>query len=857
MRKFREMLLVGATAVSLAANSVSCAQEGDGRDYEIAAQDLKYALRDLARQSGLELVASSKAVVGKKAEALQGHYTAQQALEILLRGSGLTAEISDGAILIRGRSVPQSAAADVDAGRTEIIVTGTRLRGTPVASPVISLTQREMINGGHASLRDAIRDIPQNFNGGQNPAVGLGIPEGNGLNLGSGTGLNLRGIGGDATLTLLNGHRLPYNLNNNSVDISTIPFEAIERVEIVADGSSALYGSDAVAGVANILLRNSFEGARLSARLGTSTEGGGFEQQYSAIAGGNWSSGGIYAAYEFSRIEPITADQRSFLGGRQPGLTLNPFLKHHNVLLKARQNIGDRLSLDIATIYDKRWGGRSYALNPAGDYQTSGQISRDRSTSFVVLPSLTFDAGGDWEIRASGSYGLNRSRYGSDTYSAGAITRQTLGCYCGQAHSLELAADGPLFDLPAGAAKVALGGGYRKNILHAYRTLGSAQDIRASQTAYYGFGELGIPLISEAQEFSFLKSLTFNAAARFESYPGLDEVLTPKFGLIASPNDDVTLKLSWGKSFKAPTLYQQHNIPIAILFNPATLGGSGYAAGETALYLSGGNINLKPEKATTWSATLDLHPTWVDGLKIEVSYFNIKYRDRVVSPISFLAQSLSNLNYSDLVNLSPTIVDVTGAVSNAAQFLNATGASYLPQNVQAIVNNSSTNAASQMIDGVDIFARYSFSAGVDTDVTLSLNGSYLDSSQRLSSLQPEVPLAGILFNPPHFRARSGAVLEYRGLTAAAFVNYIGHATDTRAVNNVRLGSVVTADLTSHYSFDPDATGISGLELSLAINNVFNAKPDLIATSVGFETPYDSTNYSAIGRFISFTISKKW
>ncbi|MGD9812843.1 MAG: TonB-dependent receptor plug domain-containing protein, partial [Sphingobium sp.] len=255
MRKFREMLLVGATAVSLAANSVSCAQEGDERDYQIAAQDLKYALRDLARQSGMELVASSKVVAGKKAEALQGHYSAREAVEILLRGSGLTAEISDGAILIRGRSVPQSAAASGEIGQSDIVVTGSLIRGAPLPSPVIALSQEDMRQQGQNDLGAAIRSIPQNFTGGQNPTVGIGNFGANTTNFNGTSSLNLRGLGPDASLTLLNGHRLAYDGAIQSVDISAIPLGAVDRLEIVADGASAQYGSDAVGGVANIILK--------------------------------------------------------------------------------------------------------------------------------------------------------------------------------------------------------------------------------------------------------------------------------------------------------------------------------------------------------------------------------------------------------------------------------------------------------------------------------------------------------------------------------------------------------------------------------------------------------------------------
>jgi outer membrane receptor for ferrienterochelin and colicin len=86
-------------------------------------------------------------------------------------------------------------------------------------------------------MGEAIRDIPQNFNGGQSAGIGRNVPQGSGSYLGAGTGLNLRGLGGDATLTLLNGQRLSYNASLQSIDISTLPIGMIDRIEIVADGA--------------------------------------------------------------------------------------------------------------------------------------------------------------------------------------------------------------------------------------------------------------------------------------------------------------------------------------------------------------------------------------------------------------------------------------------------------------------------------------------------------------------------------------------------------------------------------------------------------------------------------------------
>lgn len=95
----------------------------------------------------------------------------------------------------------------------------------------------------------------------------------------SASSANLRGLGADATLTLLNGHRLPYDSALQGVDISAIPLAAVDRIEILPDGASAIYGSDAVGGVVNVVLRRDFEGVTTSAQVGASTAGGNWRQQ--------------------------------------------------------------------------------------------------------------------------------------------------------------------------------------------------------------------------------------------------------------------------------------------------------------------------------------------------------------------------------------------------------------------------------------------------------------------------------------------------------------------------------------------------------------------------------------------------
>ncbi len=857
MRRNRIGIYIGVMAAALSISSASFAEEQPARDYDVAAQDLKTALREVARESGLELLAISDDLRGRHAPALKGHYTPVDAIAQLLRGTGLNAEISGGTIYIRGRSGPPTTAVAGSSETSDIVVTGSRIRGSIPTSPVITLSREAMHDAGQSTLAGVISTIPQNFGGGQNPGVGLNVPESRGISSGSSSTLNLRGLGSDATLTLLNGHRLAYSVANQSVDVSTIPVVAVERLEIVADGSSALYGSDAVGGVANVILRRDYQGLSTTARLGGSTDGGNQQQQYDAIAGTRWASGGIMLAYEFERDTEIKASERSYAATRSPGLFLYPAIKHHNVIASAHQNVGDSVTFEIDGLYNSRSSHTQYALDSRGDVSANGAKTDYQTESFAIAPVLRMRLSPKWEASLVGSYGEDRSRYDLSLFANNVAIYKQAGCYCNAAASVEGNANGTLFALPAGEVKAAVGGGWRSNDFHARQTSGGTQNINVSQATYYAFGEISIPVIAPEQDIAWAHRLTFTAAVRWEDYPGIDKVATPKLGVVFAPSPDFDLKATWGKSFKAPTLFQRYNVEFATLYSAASRGGSGYPASATAILLTGGNPDLKPERATTWSATVSVHPRRLSGARFELSYFNIDYRNRIVTPIPFPTQSLSNAMFADLVDLNPVAAQIAAITSGNVLFQNATGAAFNPANVVAIIHNTNLNAATQLIRGVDGSASYAFSLPHKGTLSLLAAASYITLSQRLSPLQPNTELSGAIFNVPHVRARGGAVWKQDALTFAGFVNYTGGVRDVRFTPVADVAAMTTVDIAAHYAIGGGRRLFSNFELGVSAQNLFNRQPSLIRSSQPYEAPYDSTNYSPFGRVLSVSLTKKW
>lgn len=849
-------LLVGAALGTTPA--VAHAQDDRVYQFDLPAQDLGDALRSVAARAGWELYASADDVNGIAAPRLEGTLTARQAIERLLAGTHLTARFTREGVIIRGRSQAAEAVIN-DEGNAEIVVTGTHIRGAVPTAPVRTFTRETIEEQGFRDLGDLARSIPQNFNGGQNPGVAGGGNQGVGNeNASSSSALNLRGLGPAATLTLLNGHRLAYDTIGQGVDISQIPLAAIDRIEIVTDGSSALYGSDAVGGVANIILRRDYDGLLASARLAGSTDGGNAQQQYDLLGGGRWSSGGALLAASFSNITAINARQRDYTANLDGSSTLVPWQRQYSLLAAGHQNLSEKLSIEFDANFNRRLSERAAPTLTTADVRTSGLLARPTVTSATFNAALRWDVGRSWTLAATGTYGFSNNHIFSRRFSGGAETLRSLLNYDNEVAVAELNAEGALFDLPGGQARLALGGGYRHTGLDVLiRQVSGASatvttDIRSGRDVYYGFGELSLPIVGDTNAAPLLHRLQLNLAARYENYPGNSRLVTPKVGVVYEPDPAVTIRANWGRSFKTQTLYQQFQARQGVLL-PAFVFQSPPTS-LPVLILAGGNTDLKPEKAETWSAGLSIRP--IPGLELEGTYFRIRYRDRVVSPLTSLVDIFTNPIFSDFVELSPSQAEVAAAVASLPQGLsNSTGAPFDPAAVGALVDGSLQNAARQNLQGVDIVARYRMDLPNGNALQFDASASYLDSDQQLSSGNPFLQLAGTIFNPPHWRGRLGGTWKQDNVTMSANLNYIGSTRDTRFTPAEHVGSFTSLDLVGIIRSKASTGAFAGLDLTASVLNLFNAKPATIRNPITTDPPYDSTNYPVAGRVISLAVSK--
>ena len=220
----------------------------------------------------------------------------------------------------------------------EIVVTGTHIHGADAAGSKVIVIGREQIDAsGYGRIEDVLATVTQNFNR-NNAAVHDGDDSHNYLD--RGTEVQLRGLGEGTTLTLVNGQRQGASGYQGSfIDVSSIPASAVERIEILPEGSSALYGSDAIGGVVNIILRKNFEGFEVRAR-GSTADGDSSERTLAGLWGHAASEWHVLLGFQYDDRRALACsartycatngDFRSFGGsdlrrvGGNPGTILDP-----------------------------------------------------------------------------------------------------------------------------------------------------------------------------------------------------------------------------------------------------------------------------------------------------------------------------------------------------------------------------------------------------------------------------------------------------------------------------------------------------------------------------------------------------
>ncbi len=291
------------------------AQAGPARQVDIPASDLVTALDTLAKQSGAQFIYRADQLKGLRTNGARGSMTSEAALSRLLQGTGyVTHADQSGAVVIVKADVPAqqapparpapapptpaSSATDREQSQaTELAtiqVTGSRIPRAQIEgpAPVTVITAEQIQSAGFTSVPDVLRSLSQNggsTQGQQNTTGAQSTP--------GAQAVDLRGLGPNHTLVLVNGRRiadfpLPLNGRSNFTDVGNIPLGMIDRVEVLTGSASAVYGSDAMAGVINFILKKSTDGTIIDYRHGDTSRGGGQSDKLTLTTGfeqGNFS----------------------------------------------------------------------------------------------------------------------------------------------------------------------------------------------------------------------------------------------------------------------------------------------------------------------------------------------------------------------------------------------------------------------------------------------------------------------------------------------------------------------------------------------------------------------------------------
>ncbi|HEY7799671.1 MAG TPA: TonB-dependent receptor [Hyphomonadaceae bacterium] len=849
-----------------------------------------------------------------------------------------------------------------------VVVTGSRLRGVEeaVGSPVFDIGREDIEESTVTTVDKLIQQTPQ--------VLDLGVSEasraqnGGAGNIVYGTGINLRGLGPYATLTLIDGHRAISN--GRSIDPSFMPSLGLERIEVLADGASAVYGSDAIAGVVNLIPRRYVDGGQVFARYGIGDEYD--ERQLGASWGTIWDSGQAHFAYEYNFRSNLNGEDRDFFRADQRGRggpdyrptlcnpgnivvggvsyaipaggvtaanrasllpntsnrcetletqDLLPEQEYNSYAATLNQEILPWLEFVADAFHTERTFARIVApgtaslnvpsanaffvappgLTPATEtvqYNFGADFPGNSTSGFArntqVTVSLVADLPGDWQGEVLATYGENRDN--SESYlgvnngalnaalgSANPATafdpfglnRTNPAVIAGIANQIFLAPtnneltgyearfDGPVFTMPGGAVRLAVGFERQEQTTH----LGSARGNPGTPIVFRNFdrtvdsayAEVFFPFFSSTNAVPGLRRLELNLAGRYDNYSDVGETTNPKIGINWAPIDDLTFRGSYGTSLRAPIfaeLYGNSSALFAQNYSDPTAGN----ATVTGVALSGGNTALEPEEATTYAIGFDWEPSQIPGLQFGLGYFDIEYEGQIAAYLSDLTILRNESQFAG------TGIILRGAAANQRYLdLRAAGipigAGTPPNPVTIFVDGRPQNLGVSVMKGFDFNAAYAmeFMGG---DLNLGVDGTYLNTFD--SQITPNgtvLDKKDKIFNPLDFKMRARADWTRDAVRLYGAVNHVGEYTNDLVTpfQNVDAWTSIDAGIaiTPGEATAPLLEG--GFTVSFDVRNLLDEEPPYVnlAPNVNGSGGFDATASNPIGRVMSVSLRKKW
>ncbi|WP_319937500.1 TonB-dependent receptor plug domain-containing protein [Sphingomonas cannabina] len=837
-----------------------------------------------------------------------------------------------------------------EATAADIVVTGTLLRGVaPTGTNVIGVTRDEVVATGAASSNDLLASIPQIGNFGTVPA-GLGnysnpIVRPNIRNLGA--------SGGSTTLVLMNGHRLVgAGILQTSVDPSVIPPDAIDRVEVIPDGGSSIYGSDAIGGVINFILRKRYDGIGVNARYGFADNYKTFDA--SAIAGKDWGSGSIYVSYAYAWHDNLLgidrdyatannvprggADNRSTacplanitigtttyaLPGRVPGslnrcdqtdyADLYPREKRHSVFASLMQELSDGITFSTTAYWSRRdtvtrtaQGSASGTITAANPYFSPigaelahsvafafddvfgpSHVSPASFTSYGVTPKFDFELGGGWQLRTQANFGRSENVTTEDSFNATAVTAALAGTSTATAlnpYNLSATApavlaaindfvnygdadqelaegravlDGPLFAVPGGDVRLAVGAEYHYENIRSFTGSGPQAAVVgassfASRDVKSVFGEVLVPLVGADNRSGGFYSLEISGSVRYDHYSDVGGTTNPKIGITYRPFQALTLRGNYGTSFHAPSLADLGNSVDSrvqvIPFSPFRAPNSSpFDILRPTMAIAGGNADLRPETADTWSLGFDLKPAALPGLIASATYYNVRFKDAISVPPFTSPILFTDPNYASFFILNPTLAQATAAAANLRiDGVPSLAALYAVSSPYVLFLAQRANLGAVNTSGIDFNLAYAHDTSFGS-VNASFAGTYT-LKRRTQAIQGG-DFSNDLKNG-YGRLQFVATLggKVGDLIGRAALNHRSGFPLLGVLPQTRVSSFDTVDLFLGYDL---GKVMKDTMLTVNVDNVFDEDPPYLNNATGY------TNGSTLGRLVSFGIRTKF
>ena len=846
--------MVMASSLLLGANQV-WAESPSSTTYELEISEthIGNALKQFAMQTDSEMLISPDISKELMSPGLKGEFSDVAALEMLLKDSGLEFEkVRDKVFVVRkasdagsqsSDSAEQDSALDESDSREveEVVVVGSHIRGIKEsASPVHVFTRNQLSASGYVTTSDFIANLPQN-NG-----QGLASEAGNsdGVNM-----PNLRGLGTDNTLTLINGRRLAPASAGRGVDVSSIPLSAISRIEVLTDGASAQYGSEAAGGVINIVLLDQYSGGDTQVRYAVPTRGGNERFGFSQSLASGWESGKFLASLNYEHNSSLHGEERGISRNHSEldTLLLHPKATTKSILLRADQDLIEGVGAYTDILYNKR----------ESEYEVTASRGTSYNNQISAVAGARVEAGSSWLLDVGVNHGEHYSETDS-TNTRNGLAGQHNSTYTLQ--SLDLKADGDLWSLPGGMAKLAVGGQYRQEDY----ILSLTPDEVLERSANALFAELFIPLISEESASSWADRLDVTVSARRDDYDDFGDFVSPKLGVSWAPAKGLRFRSTWGKSTRAPKLIELRPSAFqASVINRPDPQSTQPDGRTVTLQRLGPSEDMAEETSTNWTVGVDLELEAIPGLSASLTYYSINIDDQIgYIPINLRNESA----FSDFIERRPS--DTGSAEYAAYQALvtelfnlprvrNLTSATS-PDDIDMVQDRRVMNIAETQNRGVDLDLGYRFNTDIG-EFNASVSASYLhENSFTFFPGAPKVDRINTLNAPTDLKLKGQLSWNRNDFSVNAIVYHTdGHPISVNDPTSI--SSTSTVDLNMQYRFDNEKWWngwLNDTEVDLYIKNLFDRDPPTF--EYRGDISYASiTGASVEGRRITLQLTKSW